>query len=77
MPHVRNHRAVEVGGADLLAAHGLEEGPVVGKRRERQAEGAWTPGGSKARPFPFPLPPSPTSSTPRSSRRGRIEPEPA
>lgn len=27
VPHVRNHRAVEVGGADLLAAHGLEEGP--------------------------------------------------
>lgn len=27
MPHVRNHRAVEVGGANLLAAHCLEEGP--------------------------------------------------
>lgn len=27
VPHVCNHRAVEVGGADFLAAHRLEEGP--------------------------------------------------
>lgn len=27
VPHVRNHRAVEVGAADLLAAHRLQEGP--------------------------------------------------
>lgn len=27
MPHVCNNRAVEIGGADLLAAHRLEKGP--------------------------------------------------
>lgn len=27
VPHICNNRAVEIGGADLLAAHRLEEGP--------------------------------------------------
>lgn len=43
MPHVHNHRAVEIGGTDLLAAHRLEEGPTVGKQLERPAERARTP----------------------------------
>ena len=60
MSHVRNHRAVEVGAANFLAAHGLEEGPAVRKRRERPAEGARPPAGGRrapSRPHSFPLVP--------------------
>lgn len=35
MPHVGDHRAVEVGGADFLAAHRLEKGPAVGGQGKR------------------------------------------
>lgn len=77
MPHVRNHRATEVGGTDLLAAHRLEEGPAEGKLLERPAEGARAPAGGRRGPFPSPLLPPRTSLTPHSSRRGRIELEPA
>lgn len=35
VPHVGDHRAVEVCGADFLAAHRLEKGPAAGGPRER------------------------------------------
>lgn len=50
MSHVRYHRAVEVGAANFLAAHGLEEGPAVRKRSERPAEGARPPAGGRRAP---------------------------
>lgn len=35
VPHVGDHRTVEVRGTDFFAAHRLEKGPAVGGRRER------------------------------------------
>lgn len=35
MPHVGDHRTVEVCGTDFLAAHRLEKGPTMGGQRER------------------------------------------
>lgn len=35
MPHVGDYRAVEVGGADFLAAHRLEKSPAVGGQGKR------------------------------------------
>jgi hypothetical protein len=48
VPHVGDHRAVEVGGADFLAAHRLEEGPAAGGQRER-VRGTREPGRGCAR----------------------------